>query len=239
VVIGATGGSGTRVVALVLRRAGLFLGTELNASEDAWRFGEFSDRWINVYLGHREGQLPENVEQAMLGDLAALLNDHCRGLEDGARWGWKEPRSIYLLELFHRRLPALRFLHVVRDGRDMALAENQNQLLRHGSAAPIPDDAPPAVRSMALWSWINLRAARYGEAQLGDSYLRIRFEDLCARPVAVAGKVFSFAGLDADAGLARDEVAPPATLGRWRATDPALVAELERAGGDALAMFGY
>ena len=59
----------------------------------------------------------------MLDDLAALLLEHCAALEPGRPWGWKEPRSIYLLPFFHRHLPALRFLHVVRDGRDMALSD--------------------------------------------------------------------------------------------------------------------
>ncbi len=80
----------------------------------------------------------------------------------------------------------------------MALSTNQNQLRKHGDAAPIPSDLPAAARSLALWSWINLAAARYGEERLGDRYLRIRFEDLCARPVAVAAEILEFFGLDAD-----------------------------------------
>ena len=56
-VIGATGGSGTRVVARILRDAGLFTGTELNESEDAWKLGDYSDRWINGYLSPT-GDLP-------------------------------------------------------------------------------------------------------------------------------------------------------------------------------------
>ena len=73
----------------------------------------------------------------------------------------------------------------------MALSTNQNQLRKHGDgSAPIPSDLPPArVRSIALWSWINLAAARYGRERLGERYLRIRFEDLCARPVAVAAEM--------------------------------------------------
>ena len=48
-VVGATGGSGTRVVARILREATLFTGSDLNESEDAWKLGDYGDRWINLY----------------------------------------------------------------------------------------------------------------------------------------------------------------------------------------------
>lgn len=238
--VGATGGSGTRAVARILRDAGLFIGTELNESEDAWKLGGYSDRWINTYLSHQDGGLPADLEQEMLADLGALLAEHCAPMGgDLQPWGWKEPRSIYLLPFFGRQLPAFRFLHVVRDGRDMALSENQNQLRMHGDSAPIPADAPRAVRSMALWAWINLEAARYGEERLRARYLRVRYEDLCIDPVAVTRRVFGFLELDADPTLALDLVTPPSSLGRWRVREPALIHELENVGGEALTVFGY
>ncbi len=232
-VVGATGGSGTRVVARFLRDAGLFTGSELNESEDAWKLGDYSDRWINDYL------LEAADERLMVDDLTAVLSEHCAAVAPGQSWGWKEPRSIYLLPFFHRHLPALRFLHVVRDGRDMALSTNQNQLRKHGDAVPIPDGLAAPVRSIALWSWINLRAARYGEEQLGARYLRVRFEDLCARPVEAASDILRFLGLSGDPGVALDAVAPPGSLGRWRREPPATIAELEEHGGLALVELGY
>jgi len=227
------------VVARILRESGLFTGSALNESEDAWKLGDFSDRWIDVYLTHRDDALPAEVERAMVDDLGAVLADHCAALGPGQPWGWKEPRSIYLLGFFDRQLPALRFLHVVRDGRDMALSTNQNQLRKHGDAAPIPADLPASSRSLALWSWVNLAAARYGKERLGDRYLRIRFEDLCAKPVEVASDVLGFFGIAGDANLALDAVSAPASLGRWRAESPALIAALEAQGAAALVELGY
>jgi hypothetical protein len=238
-VVGGTGGSGTRVVARILRRSGLYIGTDLNESEDAWRLGDYSDRWINTYLAQR-GALPDEVERAMRADLSSVLADHCAPLAPEARrWGWKEPRSIYLLPYLHGVLPELRFLHVVRDGRDMAVSENQNQLRKHGAAAPIPGDLPPAGRSIALWSWVNLEAASYGATHLGDRYLRIRFEDLCDSPTEVARGVLAFCGVDGDPTLAEQEVRRPDSIGRWRSQDAGTITQLERSGGAALAALGY
>jgi hypothetical protein len=233
-VAGATGGSGTRVVARILREAGLFTGSELNESEDAWRLGDYGDRWINRFVG---GTAPE---EEMRADLAEVLGDHCAPVTGTGRpWGWKEPRSIYLLPFFHRHLPALRYLHVVRDGRDMAFSENQNQLRKHGVASGIAPEGPEPVRSIALWSQVNLAASSFGADALGERYHRIRFEDLCADPAGVAEEVLAWAGLDGDASAAVAAVAAPTGLGRWRHADPELVTELERVAGPALRVFGY
>ena len=47
---------------------------------------------------------------AMLDDLAAVLADHCAPLEADPRpWGWKEPRSIYLLPFLAPHAPRAPF----------------------------------------------------------------------------------------------------------------------------------
>ncbi|HUK95656.1 MAG TPA: sulfotransferase [Gaiellaceae bacterium] len=233
-VVGATGGSGTRVVARVLRRAGMFLGDDLNRSEDALDFAAFSDRWINRYAA---GESPPEMSRELRGLVARQHAD-----ADGRRWGWKEPRSVYLLELLDRQLPGLRFLHVVRDGRDMAYSENQVQLRKHGDAVlgHAREGETDALRSIALWSEVNLRAADYGERALGDRYLRVRFEDLCADPSGTVAGILGFFRLSVDVeGIAAEEVHPPETLGRWRNATPETTRALEERAGDALRRFGY
>jgi hypothetical protein len=229
-VIGATGGSGTRVVARIVRRGGMFVGSDLNRSEDALDFAAFSDRWIDRY---EAGERPPE----MVAELRALV---ARQHEEagGGRWGWKEPRSVYLLPFLDEQLPGLRFLHVLRDGRDMAFSANQVQLRKHGDAVlGPPAGEPPELRSIRLWSAVNLRAADPGESALGVRYLRVRFEDVCARPVEETARILAFFGLAGDAErIAAEEVQAPGTLGRWRDRD---VGALEASGAPALRRFGY
>jgi Sulfotransferase family len=229
--MGATGGSGTRVLARAALQAGMYLGEDRNRSEDALDFGAFSDRWVDTYVSG--GQPPDLV--AELRGLVARQH-----AEAGGRpWGWKEPRSIFLLPLLDEQLPGLRYLHLVRDGRDMALSSNQVQLRKHGEAVLGSSDESEALRSIFLWSEVNLRAADHGE-QMGGRYLRVRFEDLCADPAAEVARVLGFLGLTGDAeAIAAAVVQPPPTLGRWRAADPQLQAQLAERAADALERFGY
>ena len=48
--IGATGGSGTRVVGRIVRAGGMYIGTNLNDYQDALDLGGYSDRWINDFV---------------------------------------------------------------------------------------------------------------------------------------------------------------------------------------------
>jgi len=184
-IICATGGSGTRVVARIVRHGGMFIGTNLNAAEDALDFGKYSDSWINVFMANRASTLPLPSQAAMLHDLQRVLKRHLAPLPPTARaWGWKEPRSIFLLPFFHSQFPTLKFLHVIRDGRDMAYSTNQNQLRKHGTwlLDTTETEASQPRRSIALWSRLNLLTADYGETTPRTQYLRIRFEDLCHQP---------------------------------------------------------
>lgn len=237
-VIGATGGSGTRVVARIIRQAGMFIGARRNAYEDALAFGEYSDRWINDFV-----QAPDDtVLRQMRKDLDAVVRDHLADLPEAAHaWGWKEPRSIYYVPLLHAVMPTLRFLHFVRDGRDMAFSENQNQLVKHGDAVlgEALRKTRTATRSIRVWSRVNAAAADYGEQVLRDRYLRVRFEDFCAQPVESVARIFQFFGLRADAEEAAAEVRPPDTLGRWQLRRKRVVDELHRTAERELARFGY
>jgi hypothetical protein len=241
-VIGATGGSGTRVVARIVRHAGMFIGTDLNNYEDALPLAGFSDRWINKFVTLR-GELPEETRQEMAGALAGLLESHRADMpDDAAAWGWKEPRSIYLLRFLDRELPAMRFLQFVRDGRDMAFSENQNQLKKHGEAVLDREERrwKQPVQSIAVWARVNGWAAEYGEREMGDRYTAVTFEELCARPAETVERIWSFFGLSGDAeAVAAAEVNPPASLGRWRGQKQKLVDQLHEVAGDTLARFGY
>jgi hypothetical protein len=113
----------------------------------------------------------------------------------------------------------------------MVLSANQNQVRKHAPAVlawrerlfrPVPE------RAMLLWTRINLEAAEFGETDLRDNYLRVRFEDLCSNPVETTAQVMNFLGARVDPEpIARAEISP------------ALIVTLEELGRDALQKFRY
>jgi hypothetical protein len=243
VLVGATGGSGTRAVARVLGRAGLFMGSNLNFADDAVDFIPFIVRWVPKYLERlsRSESAPElrgmdrDIEIAV-----AMFRQTIPGTE--TPWGAKGPRFIYILPQLDRQLSGMRFIHLVRDGRDMAFAPNQSQLNDYGKYLLDPglSDAPEPVRSIALWDIVNRNAADYGVRVLGERYLRIRFEDLCAEPVSAITQICRFAGAQTtNLSEAVAEIKPQDTTGRFKDHNPQLLEAMTRTATAGLKLFGY
>jgi hypothetical protein len=137
----------------------------------------------------------------------------------------------------------LKFIHVLRDGRDMALSRNQNQIHKHGPAVlswgerlfrSVPE------RSVLMWEKVNSHAADYGQSILRDNYLRIRFEDLCAKPLETTVQILNFLESTIDPEpIARAEITPPGSLGRWQTCSPQIIAKMEAVAASSLRRFGY
>jgi hypothetical protein len=246
VVIGGLGGSGTRVVARILKRAGYFMGTNLTGAEDAIEFWEFYDRWINRYLLRHQAPLSKKEDDLMERDFSACVARHRLVIPaPDAPWGWKNPRSILLLPFLNETFPGMKYLHVVRDGRDMAFsASAQDQVRQHGTAILGSNlkDAPEPVRTSACWARINLEAASYGDQQMGDRYLAVKFEKLCVEPRENVQRILSFLGsaMEDPEHIGREVIALPESIGRWRAcADGTLLRDIEAHAQAALAKFGY
>jgi hypothetical protein len=135
------------------------------------------------------GDLAQEERAEMESDLRSVLADHLSTApRDAISWGWKEPRSIYLLRFWNETMLGLRFLHFLRDGRDMAFSKNQSQLNWHGRAV-LGDElekARTATRSIALWNSTWRRPAT--ASATSAHYLRVRFEDLCAEAARDGGE---------------------------------------------------
>lgn len=244
VVVGATGGSGTRVLVRLLLRADVFMGANRNPAEDSRDFVELHDRWINSVVAGPQALRVEDWK-AFDGEFRACVARLRSALADTrGRWGWKEPRAVFLLPFLHRHYPEMRFIHVVRDGRDMALSKNQNQLRKHGDAfLGVAERAMSArLRSILLWSRNNVAAADYGETHMPGAYLRVRFEDLCADPLDVTRRIYAFLGLEYNPDLvsaASAEVQAPSSLGRGLREGREELSRLPEEVVSALRRFGF
>ena len=120
------------------------------------------------------------------------------------RWGEKTPTYVQKMKLIQRAIPEARFVHVIRDGRDVALSV-LDRTVRDLTAGDI------AKR----WQK-KITKAREDSPKL-DHYIEIRYEDLILDTEPVLRRVCEFIELpwdDAPAQL-------PRALGRAPAGDGA------------------
>ena len=135
--------------------------------------------------------LPYEEMAAELGDLVAgwLM----RAVKPGQRYlVEKGPMDI---DAVAAMFPEARFIHVLRDGRDVAVSLD----VASKSWAPEMQRTTLAVRG-AHWA-VGVDAARESGRALGDRYLEVRYEDLRADFANSAQMLFEFAGVPFDAAL--------------------------------------
>lgn len=169
-----------------------------------------------------------------------IFSDLASRLASGAqRIIERTPDHVRLLDLIGDVYPDARFVHIIRDGRDVV-----RSLLAQSWG---PDD--PAV---AAEEWRSaVEAARKAAPSLAH-YREIRYEALLADPATAVGELFAWLGLDAspavvDAALLEsgtlynvDPSAPTIGSGKWRTglgAEPLGV--VLRVAGDALTNLGY
>jgi hypothetical protein len=200
--------------------------------------------WWNRVLPYWRHPISSPTEAMIRNELWETLQEFLSPLVGDAAsqgWGWKLPPTVFFTPFLQRIWPDLRCVHLTRDGRDMAFSTNQNQLGYLGPVALEADELilPSAQRSIRLWDRLNTRLAEYAERHLGGRYLQLRFEDLCAEPVATIARLLSFLEIEGDARRLAKHVSPPASLGRWRQEPAELVERLTDLARTGLDRFGY
>jgi hypothetical protein len=136
----------------------------------------------------------------------------------------------------------MKFVHVIRDGRDISLGNPFVATNRYLDAFLANDELqlPPEQKMMLFWGRSNERAMKYGRARMGAHYKLMRWEDLCSNPVTQTLELIRFAGGDeALAASAAGLVRKPASIGRWRGYPAELRDAVVARGAHWLRTFGY
>lgn len=243
-IIGATGGSGTRVFVDICHRLGYYMGesSNLNISNDAMVFVSFLNKWTNRFLMSNSSSMSPQAEERMRSELDYCAQQHYESAPiTPEHWGWKNPRSMLILPILNSQFPRMRFIHVIRDGRDMATSSNQNQPKNHGPAllGEIVKDMKEYELAIRFWMETNCHAADYAENNMDDRYLRIRYEDLCSSPAAALLDLINFIAPPIDCNIEEltKLINPSRTIGRYR--NSAYAADMTETARSALLRFGY
>ena len=127
-----------------------------------------------------------------------------RPIDEGVRCiGDKTPRYTLHLEDLRRIFPEAKFIHIVRDGRDVVVS-TCHHVLRAGDEKVFQKDSANFHKWVAQFAnaWAtNVRAAeKFGEAH-PERYWQVRYEDLHGDAAAAMGGVLRFLAVADDAGV--------------------------------------
>ena len=170
--------------------------------------------------------------------------------------GEKTPRYVRYLPLLASLFPWAKIVHIIRDGRDVALSMLDWARPDRGPGRfQLWQDRPVAVCALS-WRW-HVTTGRRDGIRLGrDRYHEVRYEDLVAKPEEALRRIAHFLELDfapemlryhegkerSDPGLSTKGRWLPPTLGLrdWRVQmAPGEVELYEAIAGDVLTLFGY
>jgi hypothetical protein len=205
------GRSGTKLLYHTLLSAGGF--AVYHAESNAFnliglRFGNLArrenrrvllDHWLRSNLFYRSGLRREEIEPKVLeecrnaGDFLRILMEaiaHKQGVE---RWAECTPLHLLYLPLIKKLLPDALIVHIIRDGRDVAVS-----LDRIGWIKPFSWDRKRKLLAPAIfWKWIVSKGRKYGRAMGGD-YLEVHYEDVVEKPRETLARIGTFIDHDLD-----------------------------------------
>ena len=233
-----------------------------------------ADELVDVIVGARTwddfGLDEEHLREAAAGaqgaaDVLRAFYGLCAEREGKPRWGDKTPGYVKRMRTIGGALDEARFIHLIRDGRDVALSRRSYGMGADKTIADVAD----------LWKR-RIENARRQAKKLRDRYLELRYEDLVAETEPALRSVCELIELEFDPAMlahhdgAGERIAelgglapegerrgreagerqaahalasqPPsgARTGVWRTEmDPADRAEFEHVAGDLLAELGY
>jgi len=216
VFVGAFPGSGTRVISRILSRSGIFMGSRINNTNDSIFFADFLNSWARPYLD-AEFSANDSGHGRMREAFKLSLQQHLLDVPPGAKWGSKNPRNILIMPFLHSLFPAMKFIHVLRDGRDLAASPKPRIKIKQYAPALIGKEVQTAGDLVELWSAMTLMGWEFGERLLGSNYLLVRFEDLCLEPRRTIVRLMEFINVPAgDLDRIVAEIRPPHNaIGRW------------------------
>jgi Sulfotransferase family len=163
-------------------------GAELAAEIAAGR------RWADFHLSQAElaarmsGRRGESGAKAAIRAFYELYAES----QGKSRWGDKTPDYLRSIRRIGRTLPEARFVHLVRDGRDVALSRRRWR-----------ERAGAKEKSVEAWAsqwrrWIE--TARKQSADV-EHYVEVRYEDLVAETEPTLRRICEFIELDFQPGM--------------------------------------
>ena len=146
--------SGTRLVAQLLANAGVFMGADQSTSYRdslSW-FLRFSVPLITSawFPNWPDFDSTTAFAQFCRDRLADTMIRFQAAENPGDVWGWKYPETLFVMPVVKRLFPKTKFIHVIRDGRDVCLSQRGCFQLSGPHAEFADWDVPAQVSTSAM-----------------------------------------------------------------------------------------
>jgi hypothetical protein len=243
--------SGSRLLALMLARLGVFMGSNLNDSEDSLDLFDLVRYLVEAHAPDYSRLFAEG-DPGLAPRVESAIASHLAKRPPGQPWGWKLSETGHALPVFSRLFPSARCIHLLRDGRDVAFSPFLAPKARFWRKIYFNDDQIDSWRGLRMTQrayrahghlfnaarWVNsVTLGRAYGAPLGERYLEMRYEQLVADPQAELARLAEFIGMPPvsfDVGEVRAQ-----SVGKWRRQRPRQIAEAMSVLEPTLGAFGY
>lgn len=192
------------------------------------------------------------AEGRSAGAFIQIVMDKIAASQGEQRWALYDPDSVLHVARIRKDIPHPLFVHIIRDGRDIALS-----LMKMEGFRPFPwsRNARTLLETGLYWEWMVHQGRQRGR-EIPDDYIEIHYEELVNRPREVLARLGTFLDHDLDydriqsTGLGRlresnssfrgDEKEIKNPVNRWKEKlSHDQVAELEAVIGPTLEEFDY
>lgn len=253
VIVFSASHSGSRLLALMLQRLGVFMGSHLNESEDSLDVFDLVRYLVESHAPDYSKLFCEGDATLRARALAAFTA-HLADCPRGRRWGWKLPETSHVMPVMARLFPEARCVHLVRDGRDVAFSPFLAPKAPFWRKIYFNDDRIYSWRGHAMTQrayrshghlfnaarWVNsVTLGRAHGAMLGERYLEVRYEALVANPSAEMARLAAFLEVPPVSGEGDWSDVRAQSVGKWRSQSPRQLAEIRPIVEPTLGAFGY
>jgi hypothetical protein len=214
IIIIGRGHSGTRAISRTLRESGVFMGAQLNQSDDLVPAEDMYEacRVFARHVKHIDGlhwDFSDALSMDIPHEFTRLVHSYARSvLESDAEYrGWKLPETTLVLPWILHMYPDAYYIYWVRDPRDSIIGRHLTDDLADFG---VPYEKTPDERERRAVSWKYQREIVAATPQ-PKRWLQVRFEDFVLDQEAQLKRLERFLGLP----LVRIPVKPEA-VGRWR-----------------------
>ena len=128
------------------------------------------------------------------GDFIQIVMSEIARTQNVARWAVYDPDALLYLRRIRSDIPEALFVHIIRDGRDVALS-----LSKMGGFKPFPwsHEGGRLLPSALYWEWMIGKGQKYGRCIPAD-YIEVHYEELVTQPRLTLRKLAQFLDHDLD-----------------------------------------